>query len=199
MTIKFTSDELKEFADKLPELGVTNEATARNLRNSTLLLLSSVADGEYEDISDINVDKLLEKYAENADSEPSEASIQTYKSRFNSTIAKFLEYKQNDDLIGTGDESVNLKPPSGIYTPRKRRIPKQEYAKSISENSEQSAEHSSHAGVAGKISTNHSFDAQFLLRPESGLSIELKGLPLDITNEEAERIASFLKIYARPQ
>ncbi|EOO4973161.1 hypothetical protein MMT14_27940, partial [Escherichia coli] len=35
--------------------------------------------------------------------------------------------------------------------------------------------------------------------PESGVTVTIKGIPNDITNEEAERISSILKVYVRPQ
>ncbi|MDU3075408.1 MAG: hypothetical protein E7B29_03610 [Mixta calida] len=188
MKVKFSSDELKEFAEQLPDLNITNDATARNLRNSSLLLLSTVTEGEYEDITEINVDKLISDYIENTDSEPSEASIQTYKSRFNSLITKFFEYKQ------PGESSDMDSAPKGMGLPS--HYLKKKWKKNTQE---ATAVPESSAGLTGKIATNHTFDTQFLLRPETGLSIELKGLPLDLTNEEAERIASFLKIYVRPQ
>ncbi|WP_105610698.1 hypothetical protein [Cronobacter malonaticus] len=188
MTIKFSSDELKEFAEQLPDLNITNDATARNLRNSSLLLLSTVAEGEYDDITDINVDKLISDYIESTDNVPSEASIQTYKSRFNSLIAKFFEYKQ-PSASSSRDSALK-----GLG------LPPHYLKKNWKKNTQEAtAVSGSSAGLTGNIATNHTFDAQFLLRPETGLSIEFKGLPLDLTNEEAERIASFLKIYARPQ
>jgi len=193
MTTKFTSDELKDFAEKLPELGITNEATARNLRNSSLLLLSTIPDGKYDDISSIDVEELINTYLQSADSEPSEASIQTYRSRFKSLIAKFNEYK---GIRPSSDNESEASQPSRIGAISIRRPPKPpRRAKSI----EETVASRNNDTLEGSILTNHTFDAQFLLRPETGLSIELKGLPLDLTNEEAERIASFLKIYVRPQ
>ncbi len=196
MTIDYSSDEFKKFVDMLPDLHLIAEATARNLRSTSLLLLSTVYENQYSDVRNINVDSLINDYLEVAEAEPSESSIQTYKSRFNSAISKFVDFQEGKltslplPSDGSGDDvsqlsaetskkrirrgSVNL-----IETLEKQkslRLPEKPIEKSVDV-----------------------FSAPMLLRPKTGLSIEIKGLPLDLTNEEAERIASFLKIYVRPQ
>lgn len=196
MTTDYSSDEFKKFVDMLPDLHLIADATARNLRSTALLLLSTVYENQYSDVRNINVDSLINEYLEVAEAEPSEASIQTYKSRFNSAISKFVDFQEgkltsvslpsdgSDDNVSQlvakpakkkmGRGSVNLI--EALDKQKSLPLPEKPIEKSVDV-----------------------FSAPMLLRPKTGLSIEIKGLPLDLTNEEAERIASFLKIYVRPQ
>lgn len=192
MSTDFSSTAFRQFIEKLPELNLIGEATARNLRNSSLLLLSVIEKNEYPDIRDLNTDQLVQKYISIAESEPSEASIQAYKSRFNSAVSKFIDFQlglklpsdDEEDLIEESEQVVVKKKP----LPRVRRSVMEARMHQDS-NSQQ---------LAQNVMSNHTFSAPLVLRPHTGLTIEIKGLPLDLTNEEAERIASFLKIYARP-
>ncbi|MGP2486917.1 hypothetical protein ACTUTK_06985 [Pantoea ananatis] len=192
MNLDFSSTAFKQFIEKLPELNLIGEATARNLRNSSLLLLSAVDQNEYTDIRALNIDQLVQKYVATADSEPSETSIQAYKSRFNSAVSKFIDFQMGvklpsdneEDLISESEQvAVKRKP-----LPRIRRSLAEPILQQDS-NSQQ---------LTQNVMSSHTFSAPLLLRPETGLTIEIKGLPLDLSNEEAERIASFLKIYSRP-
>ncbi|MCA1178865.1 MULTISPECIES: hypothetical protein [unclassified Pantoea] len=192
MSADFSSTAFRQFIEKLPELNLIGEATARNLRNSSLLLLSVVEENEYTDIRNLNVDGLIKKYISTAESEPSEASIQAYKSRFNSAVSKFIDFQlgvnlppdDEEDLIGE-DAQVEVK---------KKPLPR--IRRSVVEARMQQESNSQQ--LTQNVMSSHTFSAPLLLRPKTGLTIEIKGLPLDLTNEEAERIASFLKIYARP-
>lgn len=193
MNADFSSTAFRQFIEKLPELNLTGEATARNLKNSSLLLLSGLENNEYSDIRELNIDQLVQKYVSTAESEPSESSIQAYKSRFNSAVSKFIDFQlgvklpssDEEHSIGESEQVVVKKKP----LPRVRR--------SVVEATMQ--QDSISQQLTQNVMSSHTFSAPLLLRPETGLTIEIKGLPLDLTNEEAERIASFLKIYARPQ
>lgn len=195
MTTDYSSDEFKKFVDMLPDLHLIADATARNLRSTSLLLLSTVYENQYSDVRNMNVDSLINDYLEVAEAEPSESSIQTYKSRFNSAISKFVDFQEGKltslslPSDGSGDD---VSQPSA--EPAKKRI------RRGSVNLIEAVEKQKHLPLPEKTveKSVDVFSAPMLLRPKTGLSIEIKGLPLDLTNEEAERIASFLKIYVRP-
>lgn len=196
MTTDYSSDEFKKFVDVLPDLHLIADATARNLRSTSLLLLSTVYENQYSDVRDIDVDSLINDYLEMAEAEPSESSIQTYKSRFNSAISKFVDFQVGKltslSLPSDGsDDNVSQL----AAEPLKKRI------RRGSVNLIEKLEKQKPLPLPEKPNekTFDVFSAPMLLRPQTGLSIEIKGLPLDLTNEEAERIASFLKIYVRPQ
>ncbi|WP_343463472.1 hypothetical protein [Pantoea sp.] len=195
MSTDYSSDEFKKFVDALPDLHLIADATARNLRSTSLLLLSTIYENQYSDVRDINVDSLINDYLEMADAEPSESSIQTYKSRFNSAIAKFVDFQEgNINSLSLPSDGSDDNVSQHAAEPAKKRI------RRSSVNLTEKLEKKKTLPLTEKT-IEKSFDvfsAPMLLRPQTGLSIEIKGLPLDLTNEEAERIASFLKIYVRP-
>lgn len=50
-----------------------------------------------------------------------------------------------------------------------------------------------------KSATTASYSLPVVIRPESGTTVTISGIPTDLTSEEAERISSILKVYVRPQ
>lgn len=86
MDKRYSSQAFFDFLYTLPSLGLLKDATARNLKNSALLLLSAVDLNSEDDIRDFDVEQLIDRYVENQNSKPTESSIQNYRSRFKSAV-----------------------------------------------------------------------------------------------------------------
>ncbi|HFI5640646.1 TPA: hypothetical protein ACGQVP_001649 [Raoultella planticola] len=172
MDNRYSSQAFFDFLYNLPSLGLLNDATARNLKNSALLLLSAVDLNSDDDIRRYDVEALIRRYIENQNTKPTESSIQNYRSRFKSAVKKFDEYVSVGTLID-GSEDDN------------------EYAglDAVEEKIEKSK-----SATAEKVKT---FNLPVLLRPETGALITIQNLPTNFTEEEAERILSILKAYIR--
>lgn len=162
----------KDFLESLLSLNIMKEATARNLKNSSTRLLTVVTEEEMEDVTKLDVNALAERYIEVTEPKPTDSSITAYKSRMESAIKKFVAYQ-------TGEEIP--------YTPIDKESNEDEDLIGESKKEE------------SKVMTRHTYDLPVVLRPESGITVTIKGIPNDITNEEAERISSILKVYVRPQ
>lgn len=174
----------KEFLESLPKLGLVKEATARNLKNSTARLLTVVRENEVADVSLLSVEELAERYMRETVPTPNENSITSYKSRMDSAVKKFIAYQKGES------------------------IPYRQHSKSASDfdedltdlSNEESSEMSNEKEVEETVTTmapKSSFDIPILVRPQSGVIVNIMGVPADLTAEEAERISSILKIYTQ--
>ena len=173
MNDNYSTQAFFDFLMKLPNLGLINEATARNLKNSALLLLSVVDTSDNDDVRDLNVEDLITRYAETQANKPSESTIHNYRSRFKSAVNKFEEYTRVGTLVNLADTEGNLDGFDAVEQ-------KMEKAKA--------ARHE-------KVQT---FNLPIVVRHETGAMITVQGLPTNITMEEAERIMSILKAYVKP-
>jgi len=170
---------------------VNSDATWRNLKSTGLLLSTYVTEEESACMNSVNPDILIERHLEASNTEMSEGTKQTYKSRFNSAVGRFV--KHQNDLVGQ---------PTPLHDViRNRQL--RGFAESTKIQARQNKIREALAALpqpnfAGRAS-GQTFDAPFMLRPETGLTVKITGIPLDLTDEEAERIALFLKVYVRPR
>lgn len=161
----------KDFLESLISLNIMKEATARNLKNSSARLLTVVREEEMNDVSQLDVDELAERYINAAEPKPSDSSITAYKSRTESAIRKFIAFQAGEEIP---------------YNPVER--PEEE--EKLVEVKHQAEE---------KIAGPSSYSLPVVIRPESGITVTISDIPTDLTSEEAERISSILKVYVRPQ
>ncbi len=172
MKTDYSTQAFFDFLYKLPALGLINEATARNLKNSALLLLSVVDVSTEDDVRELDVEKLIDLYVETQTNKPGDSTIHNYRSRFKSAVNKFEEYVRVGTVINLADTEGNLDGFDAVEQ-------KIEKAKNI------------------KNSKVHTFNLPIVFRPETGAMVTIQGLPTDITAEEADRILSILKAYVR--
>ncbi|ATC73118.1 MULTISPECIES: hypothetical protein [Morganellaceae] len=162
----------KDFLESLMSLNIMKEATARNLKNSSARLLTVVKEEEMGDVTKLDLNVLAERYIEITEPKPNDTSIKAYKSRMESAINKFKAFQANEDIP---------------YNPISNR---QEEEKELAKEAPE---------VEPKNDQPSSYSLPVVIRPESGTTVTISGIPTDLTSEEAERISSILKVYVRPQ
>lgn len=160
----------KGFLEELMSLNIMKEATARNLKNSSARLLTVVKEEEMDDVTQLDVNDLAERYINATEPKPSDSSITAYKSRMESAIKKFVAYQAGETIP---------------YIP----VERQEEEKELVELKQP---------VEVKSATPSSYSLPVVIRPELGVTVTISGIPTDLTSEEAERISSILKVYVRP-
>ncbi|EDX6842862.1 hypothetical protein C0V48_001393 [Salmonella enterica] len=160
----------KGFLEELMSLNIMKEATARNLKNSSARLLTVVKEEEMDDVTKLDVNELAERYINATEPKPSDSSITAYKSRMESAIKKFVAYLAGETIP---------------YIP----VERQEEEEELVELKQP---------VEVKSATPSSYSLPVVIRPESGVTVTISGIPTDLTSEEAERISSILKVYVRP-
>ncbi|WP_368872366.1 hypothetical protein [Proteus terrae] len=162
----------KDFLESLMSLNIMKEATARNLKNSSARLLTVVKEEEMSDVTKLDLNVLAERYIEITEPKPNDTSIKAYKSRMESAINKFKAFQANEDIP---------------YNPISNR---QEEEKELAKEAPE---------IELKNDQPSSYSLPVVIRPESGTTVTISGIPTDLTSEEAERISSILKVYVRPQ
>ncbi|HHN8373792.1 hypothetical protein [Morganella morganii] len=161
----------KDFLESLMSLDIMKEATARNLKNSSARLLTVVKEEEMGDVTLLDVNELADRYIEITEPKPSKSSIIAYKSRMESAINKFKAFQANEEIP---------------YNP----IDRQEEEDKLTDPA---------PTIEAKSEQPSSYSLPVVIRPESGTTVTISGIPTDLTSEEAERISSILKVYVRPQ
>ncbi|ELY2640086.1 MULTISPECIES: hypothetical protein [Cronobacter] len=172
MKYNFSTKAFFDFLYELPSLGLINEATARNLKNSALLLLSVIDLNSSDDVRQLDVEELISRYVETQSTKPGDSTLQSYQSRFKSAVSKFEEYVRLGTVIHSPETNGELEGLDGVDA-------KFDKIRQL------------------KNSKPHTFNLPILIRPETGIMITIQGLPTDITQEEAERVLSILKAYVR--
>jgi len=172
MTHNYSTQAFFDFLYALPSMGLIKEATARNLKNSALLLLSVVEIRSDDDVRLLDVEELIDSYVETQATKPGESSLQSYQSRFKSAVSRFEEYVRSGTIVNQADNDANLDGFDAVEM-------KLEKAKQ------------------GKREKAQTFSLPIVVRPETGTMITVQGLPTDLTAEEAERILTVLKAYVR--
>lgn len=166
----YSIKSFREFLEGLPSLNIVNDATARNLRDSSLRLLTVLGDETVNgDIRDYSVASLAESYIASADVSPSESSMQAYKSRMQSAIDKFIAYQDG------GVESQE------IVAPQKKERKKVATRKKTGND---------------ELIGIKTFELPIPLRGD--LIVTIGNLPRDLTKEEAKRISTIVESFAVP-
>ncbi|MDJ0087716.1 hypothetical protein [Pantoea allii] len=177
--------DFKAFLETLNEIPELNGATARNLRNTSNLLLNCYVDGEIltddDRVEHLDVDAVVDYYVRFSNQNPSPSTVQVYKSRLSSALEKFKSKFSGDDRMST---ERNLELSDSLPSTRRRIRAERDFSQSVA--------------VLNKDlrGDSETIDIPIPLRP--GLILTIPSVPTDLTNEEAERIASILKVYARP-
>ena len=169
----FSFSEFEKFLNDLPNLGLVNEATARNLRDASTRLLATHEAGFDEDVRDLDIDVVVNQYSETSGVEVSNASLQSYKSRLSSAIKKFIDYQK--DVFGDDDQA------EVTNTFKKKRNQKKTSTSSM-------------GAMPSEVNDIKTFDLPIPIR--DGLILTVGKMPLDLTNDEAERIATIIKSFA---
>lgn len=172
MTHNYSTQAFFDFLYELPSLGLINEATARNLKNSALLLLSVVEIRSDDDVRLLDVEELIDTYVETQATKPGESSLQSYQSRFKSAVNRFEEYVRSGTILNQTENDGNLDGFDAVELKLEK----------VKQSKREKAQ---------------TFNLPIVVRPETGTMITVQGLPTDLTTEEAERILTVMKAYVR--
>ncbi|EPS6889671.1 hypothetical protein ACV0WE_004423, partial [Providencia stuartii] len=140
----------KDFLESLMSLNIMKEATARNLKNSSARLLTVVKEEEMGDVTKLDLNVLAERYIEITEPKPNDTSIKAYKSRMESAINKFKAFQANEDIP---------------YNPISNR---QEEEKELAKEAPE---------VEPKNDQPSSYSLPVVIRPESGTTVTISGIP----------------------
>lgn len=168
----YSFSEFYGFLQALPDLDIVPEATARNLKESSLRMLNVATPSPDADVCKLDVEIVASQYELTSDADVSQATIQSYKSRLQSAIQKFIDY-QNKKFGVVMVKNEQCEP---ILPRRRRRVTSTEVKKDAT------------------VEAVKTFELPIPIR--DGLVLKVDNLPMDLSYDEAERIATIIKSFA---
>lgn len=169
-------DELLKFLSYVGAKGLLSPATAESRKASVNKVLGILSDHEAADVSKIDLEEVVRRFANLHGQGYTADSLRTYKSRTKSSIDDFLRYVENPMAfkVGGAKRTPRAKPTkdsAAVSTPQSERI----------ENQPTSAAVTPSAGSA---------IVPIALRAD--LTVHIQGLPFDLSAREAKKIANVI-------
>ena len=174
----YSADEFFRFMDYLRDKHLMKPATVRSRRVSAKKMLDVLEEDEKQDLRKINVDELHERFIIKHGMDFTPSSRQVYKSRFKSAVSDFLRFVEDPSF----KPSVVKRDTGGPLPIRKKGRGKE---KSVATNPAESNSSAPPGTIVFPVP----------LRPE--LVVELRGIPSDMTEQEADKIAAVVKALAQ--
>ena len=185
---------LIEFLDTKGERGDVNRTTAKAFRIATAKILSvESANLASIDIRKLDVPDLLERFANRHRADYGDGSLETYKSRFRRSVAMYLSWLEGDSnwknagLTAAGSKQQASRPAHRAGA--RKQAPKTREPDAAAESRAIDLVDSRAATESiTRLMTYH-----VPLRPDLIVSVSL---PVDLTMEDAERLANFVRSLA---
>lgn len=180
MNGKRTREAILEFQDYQAAKGLLAKGTAMARKAALGKVLGILAHEEAEDVTQIDLDDVMLRFSNLQGRDYTPGSMTTYKSRVKAALEDFEAYLSNP--LGFRP-SVN----------RRDRAPKNEKSQSKPADSTPSAETTSKSAAPA-------FDSASILPIplRADLIVRIQGLPFDMTEAEAKKIANVVLAMANP-
>jgi hypothetical protein len=167
--------ELVKFLNYVGNKGLLSPATIESRKASVNKVLGILDDDEAEDVSKIDLDDVVRRFANLHGQGYTADSLRTYKSRTKSSIDDFLRYVENPLGFKVGG-------------PRRERRPKGPRPNAEQQETAVSAAMLSPANHPAGVPVASSGIVPVPIR--SDLIVYIQGLPFDLTSREAKKIAN---------
>lgn len=179
---KYSKDEFFNFVDYVGRKGLVKSSTTNNWRSSANALFSLLDDNKIQDLRNVNVDDICAQYANLRKASPQ--SLQVYKSRLKGALDDFFKYVE---------DPINYKPQISPRTSKRTVQTQNNYVKKIE--NEDSKSNNSNFGE-NSSSFSQSGLIVFPIPIRQNLVVQIRCLPHDLTDEEAEKICAVIKALA---
>lgn len=176
MTDSKSRDALTEFLDYLARKGMLNSNTASARKAAVSKVFGILDDEEARDLSAIDFEGVMQRFANLEGKNYTTDSLITYKSRAKSALDDFLSYVENPMAFrvqgGKGQKKGVDKTDGGETKPVRRTSSVQNPVQTI----------------APQVA-----DFSLPIPIRNGLTVRVLGLPFDLTEGEASKIANVVK------
>ncbi len=177
MTEKRTRQDFIEFLDWLSDRGLMPKATVAARRAAVNRVLSVLTDEEAQDVTKLDLDKVMRQFTNLEGKGYTPGSLTTYLSRTRSALEDFVSYLDNP---------LSFRP--SAQSRERRSTAKRETAPRASTTDVPAAPPTSPATSANTLSIP--------IRPDA--TIIVMGLPYDLSDAEAGKIANVIRAMATP-
>jgi hypothetical protein len=170
------------FLDYLGEKGLMNPSTATTRKASANKIFSILSDEESKDVLALDLNQVMMRFHNLQGQNYSPGSIQTYQSRVKSSLEDFKAYIDNP---------LGFKP---SVTPKER---KPKTSKQQSDTGEDSrAEKPNKPSQTSAQETGFTNSSILPIPLRADLVVRIQGLPFDLTQAEANKLAAVIKAMA---
>jgi hypothetical protein len=169
-------EELMKFLNYVSSKGLLSPATVESRKASVNKVLGILSADEAEDVSKLDLDEVVRRFANLHGQQYTADSLRTYKSRTKSSIDDFLRYVENPMAfkIGGAKRQPRAKPSNGAAE-----IKTDERG-------------SSQLAVAPAPSPPSAGTGIVPIAIRSDAIVHIQGLPFDLTTREAKKIANVI-------
>lgn len=168
-------EELLKFLNYVGAKGLLSPATAESRKASVNKVLGILSDEEARDVSALDIEEVVRRFANLHGQGYTADSLRTYKSRTKSSIDDFLRYVENPMAFKVGGA---------------KRIPRAKPAKDAAAGSSTPSERMDDQLAGVVIPSAGSGIVPIALRAD--LTVHIQGLPFDLTAREAKKIANVI-------
>lgn len=180
----FAAKDLLAFLDHALNKGLGKTETLKTRIVSVGRIVDVVGSDEIGDLREVDVDHIMERFMNLEGTKFSPSSLASYKSRLNSSISEFLRWKDNP---------INYRP-KGQRAARTKSRPleatRNESHEANFHDVAPASTQSERPTSSGEMLTT------FPIPLRQGLTVKLVGLPHDLTQAEAQRIANIVRAMA---
>lgn len=178
MSVSYSEEELLAFIDYLSAKNLLGSSTASGRKAAALKILAALDPEEKTDLRNLDIEQTFQRFSNKFGKEFTPQSLITYKSRFNSALSDFFKYHENLAGYKTGTTKKTSK------------------------------DNGSESKVSNKKVTAKDKPSPFgdlLPEPKSyvlqipisnGALVEIRNLPMDLTEADATKIAAVIKAHA---
>jgi hypothetical protein len=180
----YSAKDLLEFLEQALDKGLGKKETLKTRIVSVGRIVDVVGGEEIGDLREADVDHIMERFMNLEGTKFSPGSLASYKSRLNSSIADFLRWKENPMTYR----------PKGQRASRSKLQPIEQQ---IIDDQDAKRQEQRVSVDPTKPPEARDDDLQVFPVPlRRGLTVKLVGLPHDLTQSEAQRIANVVRAMA---
>jgi site-specific recombinase XerD len=176
----YSREALLAFIDYASEKGLTNKNTAASRKVSVSAMLGILDEQEARDLRNLDVEQLVKRFHNLYPTKYSPESLRVYRSRLNSTLEEFLRYRDSPMSFKSGA-------PAKVSKSAVRKLPKKVVTSNLP------------AVMPVPIPDVSSSSRTTINVPvplQGSCVVTIHGLPVDLTEQEAKRIANVVMALA---
>jgi hypothetical protein len=172
-------EALLEFLDYLARKGLLNQATANARKAAAGKVLAALDENEATDLALIDLDHVMHRFHNLEGENYTPGSLNTYKSRIKSALEDFLNYQQNPMTFKVGGAARGKKG--------------NDRSKATAPSNERASFRSALSTPVAPPPTSVSV---LPIPIRQDLTVQVQGLPFDLTPTEANKIANVIRAMA---
>lgn len=181
----YSTDDLLDFLDYLVRNGLVNKSTGSSRRVACGKVFEVLDGDERKDVRSISLEDVMTRFGNIQGAKYTPQSLSVYRSRLGRSIQEFLRYKRDPAAFKSAGGSLRTK--------KSVSVPSETLWSSCSISAEDDVP--SQKGVYSELTASpQNMDAiNVPIALGGGRLVQVVGLPVDLTEEEAQKIANVVK------